>query len=203
MGFWERNIVPRMVDRMCGGKEQTRIRQRVLKELRGEVVEVGFGSGLNLPHLPADVSRLYAIDPSGKGRELAGARLAESPVPVVFAGLDGQDLPLPDASMDAALSTWTICTIPDAVRALSELRRVLRPGGRLHFVEHGLHPDPRVSRWQHRLNPLQKRIGGGCQLNRAIGDLIREAGFSVDRLENYEIKGPRPFTYMYEGTAVR
>ena len=137
------------------------------------------------------------------GRKLAAERVAASGVPVEYVGLDGEQLPLDDASVDHVLTTWTLCTIPDVERALAEMRRVLRPGGALHFVEHGRAPDPGVARWQERLNPLQRKVFGGCHLNRRIDALIRGAGLDVTRLENHYLKGPKPFGYMYVGVATK
>lgn len=143
MGFYGDRVLPRIVDLALSGKEFARVRARVASTLDGEVVEVGFGSGRNVPHYPATVSRVRAVDPATVGRELAARRVAASPVPVEYVGLDGQHLPLDDASADHVLTTWTLCTIPDVEGALDEIRRVLRPGGALHFVEHGRSPDLR------------------------------------------------------------
>ena len=137
------------------------------------------------------------------GRKLAAERVAASRVPVEYIGLDGEQVPLDDASVDHVLTTWTLCTIPDVERALGEMRRVLRPGGALHFVEHGRSPDPGVARWQERLNPLQRKVFGGCHLTRPIDELIRGAGLDVTSLENHYLKGPKPFGYMYVGTATK
>jgi ubiquinone/menaquinone biosynthesis C-methylase UbiE len=170
------------------------------------VLEIGFGSGLNLPEYPATVERVLAVDPSGVGRTLAAKRIAASPIPVEFVGLDGQDIPLGDASVDAALSTFTLCTIPDPTRALAEVRRVIRPNGRLHFLEHGLCPDPDVARWQHRCNGMQQRVAGGCNLDRAVDRLVDDAGFEIEALANGFLDGPkpmRPWGYLYEGRARR
>src|SRR4051812_1730011 len=142
MGFYEDQVLPRLIDKALGGKGFGRLRARAMKGLEGEVLEVGFGSGTNLPHYPAGVTKVLAIDPATVGRKLAAGRVAASPMPVEFIGLDGEHLPLDDASVDHALSTWTLCTIPDAGQALAELQRVLRPGGTLHFLEHGRSPDP-------------------------------------------------------------
>jgi ubiquinone/menaquinone biosynthesis C-methylase UbiE len=174
---------------VCGMKSTKPLRERVCEGLHGQVVEIGFGSGLNVPFYPAAVSGVAAIEPAGVGWKLARRRLGATNIPVEHAGLDGQSLPLPDNSYDAALSTWTLCTIPDAVAALREVRRVLKPGGRLHFLEHGLAPDPRVQRWQHRLEPVQKRFAGGCHLTRPILDLLTEAGFTIAEVDEFYEKG--------------
>ncbi len=164
---------------------------------------MGFGSGLNVPHYPQGVKRVRAVDPAMVGRTLAEGRVAASAIPVEYVGLDGAHLPLEDESVDSVLSTWTLCTIPDVARALVEIRRVLRPEGALHFLEHGRSPDPEVTRWQDRLNPIQRRLFGGCNLNRQIDDLLREAGLEVLSIENYYMRGPKPLGYMYEGVAIK
>jgi ubiquinone/menaquinone biosynthesis C-methylase UbiE len=146
---------------------------------------------------------VYAVDPAVVGRKLAAKRIAASRVPVEFVGLDGAVIPLADASMDNALSTWTLCTIPNVDEALREIRRVLRPGGHLVFLEHGLSDDPRVARRQHRFNPIQQRIAGGCLLDRDPGALIAAAGFEVERVDRFVISGPKIMSYMYAGTARR
>jgi ubiquinone/menaquinone biosynthesis C-methylase UbiE len=155
------------------------LRERVCEGLEGEVVEIGFGSGLNIPFYPASVSRVSAVEPADIGWKLAHKRLAATQVPIERSGLDGQSLPFPDNSFDTALSTWTMCTIPDIDAALTEVRRVLKPGGRLHFIEHGLAPDEPVQRWQHRMEPVQKRVFGGCHLTRPIVPLLTNAGFTI------------------------
>jgi ubiquinone/menaquinone biosynthesis C-methylase UbiE len=165
------------------------------------VLEVGFGSGRNVPHYPTQVTRVWAVDPATLGRQLAAERVAASPVPVDDVELDGEHLPLDDASVDHVLTTWTLCTIPDVDRALAEMRRLLRPGGSLHFVEHGRAPQPRVARWQDRLTPVQRRVFGGCHLNRPIDALIELAGLRLEKLDNYYARGPKPFGYMFEGVA--
>jgi ubiquinone/menaquinone biosynthesis C-methylase UbiE len=189
MGLYTEHVLPRVVDVLCNMKEARPQRERVCAGLRGEVVEIGFGSGLNVAHYPSTVTRVAAIEPADVGWKLAQKRLAAARVPVERAGLDGQTLPFADDSFDAALSTWTMCTIPDIDAALAELRRVLRPGGTLHFVEHGLAPDEDVQRWQHRLEPVQKRVFGGCHLTRSAPDLLRRAGFTIAELDTYYEKG--------------
>jgi len=154
-----------------------------------------------VPLYPGGVERVLAIDPSGVARKMAAGRLAASSIPVEFVGLDGQRIDLPDDSADCALSTWTLCTIPDAVAALRELRRVVRPGGELFFLEHGRSPRPNVEKWQHRLDPVQRRIAGGCHLSRDIPDLITEAGFDVEHLAEFDIAGLAVMSHMYSGVA--
>lgn len=201
MGFYEDRVLPRFIDVALGGRAFSGIRSRVASALEGEVLEVGFGSGPNVPHYPAGVHRVRAVDPATHGRRLAAKRVEVSPVPVEYVGLEGEQLPLEDASVDHVLTTWTLCTISGVERALGEMHRVLRPGGELHFVEHGRAPDPKVARWQDRLTPLQRRMFGGCHLNRPIDDLIAAAGFEVKRLENYFMRGPKAIGYMFEGVA--
>jgi ubiquinone/menaquinone biosynthesis C-methylase UbiE len=203
MGWYAEQVLPRLTDVVMSRPELTRIRARVAAELEGEVLEIGFGSGLNVPHYPAAVTRVRAVDPATVGRRLAAGRVANCPVPVEYVGLDGQELPLESASVDHVLTTWTLCTIPDVARALGEIDRVLRPGGRFHFVEHGRSPDSDVARWQDRLTPLQRRVAGGCHLNRPIDELIAHSGLELAQMTNYYVKGPRSFGYMFEGVATK
>jgi ubiquinone/menaquinone biosynthesis C-methylase UbiE len=202
MGLYRDHVFPRVMNRACNTKETRRIRAAVCAPLAGEVLELGFGTGLNLAHLPATVTRLLAVDPLQKGRELAADRLAATPVEVDFVGLDGQSLELDDDSVDAALSTWTLCTIPDATAAVREVGRVLRPGGTFHFAEHGRAPDHRVRVWQDRLNGVQRRVACGCNLNRDIAAVIAAGGMTVTGLETFYAKGdPKIFGWIYQGTA--
>ncbi len=192
MGLYADRVLPHLVDRTCGVKHLYPLRERVCAGLAGSVVEIGFGSGSNVAFYPGDVTHVTAIEPADVSWKLAARRLQDSAVPVERSGLDGQSLPFPDGTFDAALSTWTLCTIPDVLAALREVRRVLKPGGRLHFVEHGLAPDAEVQRWQRRLEPIQKRIAGGCHLTRPIVELITTAGFTITDLDVfYEPHAPR------------
>jgi ubiquinone/menaquinone biosynthesis C-methylase UbiE len=203
MGIYADQVLPRAVDLLMRGAELTAVRARVAAGLSGEVLEVGFGSGRNVAHYPAAVTRVFAVDPAQTGRKLAARRVAASSVPIEYIGLDGQSLPLPADSVDHALTTWTLCTIPDPQRALREIRRVLRPGGALHFVEHGRSTDPPVARWQDRLTPVQRRIAGGCHLNRPIDTLIADSGLELTRLDRYYLRGLKSLNYSFEGVAAK
>jgi ubiquinone/menaquinone biosynthesis C-methylase UbiE len=204
MGLYGDRVLPHLLNVVMNNKQSRRIRARVCEGLSGEVVEIGFGTGHNLPFIPATVTRLYAVEPSGVGVRLASERIAASTVDVDVVGLDGQRLPLADESVDAALCTWSLCTIPDPVAAVREVARVLRPGGRLHFVEHGASPDVGVRRWQERLNGMQQRLFGGCNLNREIDAIVIEGGLRIERLDTYYGKGePKPFAWFNEGLALR
>jgi ubiquinone/menaquinone biosynthesis C-methylase UbiE len=201
VGFYEARILPYIVDIALSGREFARLRARATAGLEGEVLEVGFGSGRNVPHYPPAVTRVQAVDPATVGRKLAVKRVAASPIPVEYVGLDGQTLPIESGSIDHVLTTWTLCTIPDVHRALVEIRRVLRPGGALHFLEHGRSPDPQVARWQDRITPINRRLAGGCHPNRPIDALLAGADLEVTRMENYYVRGPKPLGYMFEGAA--
>jgi ubiquinone/menaquinone biosynthesis C-methylase UbiE len=200
MGFYDDQVVPRLTD-VALGRPMEEVRARVTAGLAGEVLEIGFGSGRNLPHLPAAVTRLLVVEPAAVGRTLAAPRIAAAPFPVEFVGDDGQALPVADAAVDHVLSTWTLCTIPDAEQALREIYRVLRPGGTMHFTEHGRSPRPRVARWQDRLNPAWGRIAGGCHLDRRIDDLVENSGLILKSVQTYPMGGTALIGFAYEGIA--
>jgi SAM-dependent methyltransferase len=202
MGWYGDQVLPRIIDVACGVKVVVPLRRRVCEQLHGRVLEIGFGSGLNVPYYPGEVTTVDAAEPSDVAWRLAGKRLAASSVPVRRSALNGELLPYGEHSFDSALSTWTLCTIPDPAAALREVRRVLRPGGTLRFVEHGLAPDEDVRRWQHRLEPMQKRLFGGCHLTRPVGDLLTAAGFTITELDVFYEGRPRALGAQSLGTAV-
>jgi SAM-dependent methyltransferase len=193
VGFYGERVLPRILNAACGTKAVEPLRRRVCGGLAGAVVEIGFGSGLNVPFYPAAIIRVAAVEPSDTGWKLAAGRLGATAVPVERSGLDGQSLPFPDDSYDAALSTWTLCTIPDVAAALAEIRRVLKPGATLHFLEHGLAPDESVRRWQRRLDPLEQRIAGGCHFTRPVINLLTTAGFTIEELDVFYEQGAPKF----------
>jgi ubiquinone/menaquinone biosynthesis C-methylase UbiE len=201
MSFYGERVLPRLIHWTLGSREFLDLRRKYLEGTSGTVLEVGFGSGLNLPFYPRGVTKLYAIEPSAGAWELAREAIVAAPFPIERAGETAESIPLPDASVDAAVSTWTLCTIPDAGRALREIRRVLAPGGAFRFIEHGRSSEPGVARWQDRLTPLQKRLAGGCHLNRQIDELIAGAGLHLERLDNFYVRGPKIGTYLYAGVA--
>jgi ubiquinone/menaquinone biosynthesis C-methylase UbiE len=197
-------VLPRLQDKVMNRKGTRAVRARVCAGLAGEVVEVGFGTGLNASYYPRDVTKVFAVEPSSVCMRIAASRIAQSHTPVEAAGLTGEHLDLPSQTFDAVLSTWTLCTIPDLGAALEELRRVVKPGGFLHFVEHGHAPDESVARWQRRIEPINKKLAGGCHLTRRIPECIEEAGFRIEHLDSYYFEDePRPFGYTFEGRAIR
>jgi len=203
MGLYQRYLLPRLVQCACGSPVIDRQRRKVVPLAQGEVLEIGFGSGLNLPHYRREhVTRLWALEPSAGMRALAAARVAGSGLDVQWLDLPGEAVPLPDGSVDCVVMTYTLCTIPDAAAALAQVRRVLRPGGRLLFCEHGAAPDADVRRWQDRLDGLWGRFAGGCHLNREMEPLIVSAGFRFDDLQSrYLPKTPRFAGYNTWGCA--
>ncbi len=201
MGFYNDQFLPRFINVMLGNKEFGKVRREVCEGLTGDVLELGFGSGLNLPYLPPEVTGVWTVDPSRVALQLAAKRIAAAPADVHVGGLEGEHLDFPDDRFDSALSTMTLCTIPDVRGALRELRRVMKPDARFHFAEHGHAPDPKVARTQDRLNGLQNKLAGGCHLNRPIDTLLTDAGFEIEKIRNFNLKGPKAFGYMYVGQA--
>lgn len=201
MSFYQRRILPSLTDLAMRQINLAVYCRRVIPAAEGRVLEIGVGSGLNLPLYTRRAERVIGLDPSPKLLQMARNAMSTTAFPVELMAGPAEAIPLEDRSIDTVVTTWTLCTIPDAPRALGEMRRVLKPEGRLLFVEHGRAPDASVRRWQNRLTLLWKRIGGGCHLNRAIADLIVTAGFRPDRLETGYMKGPKPMTFMYEGSA--
>lgn len=203
MGFYTDRVVPHIVNFTCGSKRVDPLRRRTCAGMSGEVIEVGFGSGLNVPFYPEPVRRVAAVEPSDIGWKLARKRLAATATPIERSGLDGEALPFPDSRFDAALCTWTLCTIPDVGAALGELRRVLKPGAALHFLEHGLAPDEKVRRWQRRLDPIEVKCAGGCHFTRPIVSLLTDAGFEISEVDVfYGRGGPKFATAISLGVAV-
>jgi ubiquinone/menaquinone biosynthesis C-methylase UbiE len=201
MTIYEQWVLPHLIDLVMRNKEATRHRRKLLPAARGQVLEIGAGSGLNLPFYGTEVARLFALDPSEKLLAMARRKQARVAFPVEFLQHSAEEIPLDAASIDTVVTTWSLCTVPDAMQALREAKRVLKPGGALLFVEHGWAPEPQVQRWQQRLNPVWKRCAGGCNLDRKIDRMIREAGFAIDALDHEYLPGPRPFTYTYFGRA--
>lgn len=203
MGFYAEHVLPHMINLACGSRPIHHQRRKVVPLAHGRVLEVGMGSGLNLPYYAADkVELVWGLEPSPGMRRRARKRLAASPVAVEWLDLPGEEIPLEDNSVDTVLLTYTLCTIPDWQRALEQMRRVLKPGGQLLFCEHGEAPDDGVRRWQQRLNPTWKLIGGGCHLNRPIPRLLEQAGFAISGLETmYLPSTPRFAGFNYWGRA--
>jgi SAM-dependent methyltransferase len=203
VGVYNDQFVPRLVECCCGSSGFDTWRARATEGLSGRVVEIGFGSGLNVPLYPPAVDTVLAVEPSLVARRRSERRVRAATVPVEHVGLDGQSLPLDDASCDAALCTFTLCTVPDPAQALDELWRVLKPTGTVHFLEHGLSPDPGVAKWQHRIDPIQRRLADGCHLTRDPSALVAQAGFEMRGNEQRYVKGPKPWCWLTLGVAAK
>lgn len=201
MSFYQDRILPCLIHFAMRQRNLIAYRRRVISAADGRVLEIGIGSGLNLPLYSGNTKQVIGLDPSLRLLQMASRARATALRPVELLEGSAEAIPLEDKSIDTVVTTWTLCSIPDAAKALAEMRRVLRPSGQLLFVEHGRSPDAGVRRWQDRLTPIWKRIGGGCHLNREIAELIGNAGFRMDRLETGYMKGPKPMTFMYEGRA--
>lgn len=203
MNLYRRVIFPQLLDLALSGERMERYRRQLLAHVQGAVLEIGFGTGLNLSCYPEHIRKITGVDPNPGMGSLARRRIASSPIAVDWQVADAQELPFPSQSFDSVVSTWTLCSIPNVAKALREIRRVLRAGGKLFFLEHGLSEDPQVQRWQNRLNPLQKVIADGCNLNRDMARLIREAGFRFEQLERfYMADQPKFIGYTYQGIAL-
>lgn len=201
MSFYRRHIVPPLLHLAMRQSALRPFRQRVIGAAEGRVLEIGCGSGLNLPLYGAAVRTVIALDPSAELLRMARDRAVGASIPVELLEASAEAMPIDTGSVDTVVTTWTLCSIADAPRALAELRRVLKPGGALLFVEHGRAPEPGVARWQDRLDPLWHRVAGGCHLNRKMDALITDNGFSIDTLVNTRLPGPRTHTFLYEGRA--
>ena len=204
MEAYAKYILPRIIDLVMKNKDMARLRADWVPHAHGDVLEIGIGSGLNLPFYSSEVRRLYGVEPSVELQRLARVRAASATTKVEFLSQSAEEaLPLSDQSIDTVVITWTLCSIADPPSALRQMKRVLKPSGLLIFVEHGRAPDPKVSTWQDRITPVWERIGGGCHLNRNIDVLLKDAGFKIEELETNYLPGPRPMTYTYRGFARR
>ena len=206
MGLYARYVLPKLINSACAQKPMSEMRAQYVPRASGRVLEIGFGTGLNLPHYgtgAAAPSALLALEPAADVVALARQRLAETPLPVEVMPASAEQIPMPDAMFDTVLSTWTLCSVANVYRALAEMRRVLKPGGQLVFIEHGASPEPAVLRWQQRLEPAWKLIGGGCHLSRRTDELVAGAGFRIEELETGYLPGPKVATFTYRGVAAK
>jgi len=202
MSLYEKHILPYLTHLVCSGKTFDQKRSVVVPDARGDVLEIGMGSGLNIPHYEQhNIRQLIGLEPSEALRKRAQTIASKTGIPLKLISNGAEDIPLENKSMDTVLITFAMCTIPEIETALNEIRRVLKKDGQLLFCEHGLAPETRVQRWQNRLNPVWKKLAGGCNLNRDIPSLIQEAGFKIDEIENQYMRGPKALTYIYRGTA--
>lgn len=201
MSFFQRCVIPRLTHLAMRQKQLLPFRQRVTGAAEGRVLEIGIGSGLNFSYYGGAVTSIIGLEPSSELLRMARPHAKAARAPVTLMDASAETIPLDSGSIDTIVTTWTLCTIANAAQALGEMRRVLKPGGALLFVEHGRAPEPSVARWQDRLDPLWSRLAGGCHLNRKMDDLIRSSGFRIEALENARIPGPRTHTYLYQGRA--
>ena len=205
MSLYEDRILPWGIDKACGSRNFSKRRAQLFSAhpIGGVVVEIGFGSGTNIPFIPSTVTKYLAVDPATRARKYAEKRLANHPLNLEYVGLDGAQLDLEDASVDHVVSTMSLCTIPDVKQALSEAQRVLKPGGSLVFLEHGLSPDPKIARRQEKFNPIQNKLFGGCNLNRDMFALIADSGLHLSGTSSFQMPGPKILGYMYSGAATK
>jgi ubiquinone/menaquinone biosynthesis C-methylase UbiE len=201
MGLYSKYVLPTLIDAACRNKDVSELRKQVVPEAWGIVLEVGIGSALNLPYYSANVEHLYGIDKSPELLQMARRRTVDTRFPVSLLNQTAAKIPLEDRSVDTVVMTWVLCSVAEDAAALQEMRRVLKPSGRLIFLEHGLAPELKIQSWQHRLNPIWKRVCGGCCLNKKIDELISGAGFAITELRNSYMPGPKPMTYVYSGCA--
>ena len=201
MGFYARYVLPNLLDLAMRNKETARLRAAWIPQAKGQVLEIGIGSGLNVPFYSTQVEHVFGVDPSRELQEMAQKRAGRAVDVEFFTQSAEQDLPLPDGSIDTIVMTWTLCSIPKPAEALRSMRRLLRPDGQLLFIEHGRSRDPNVVVWQDRITPFWRRIAGGCHLNRKVDELISAAGFRFTRLDTFYTLGPRPMTFTYQGLA--
>ena len=205
MGFYEDWIVPRLIEVGCSTRPILKQREKVVPQAVGRVLEVGMGTAINIPYYDASkIEMVWGLEPSEGMRRKAAPRIAKAPFPIEWLGLPGEQIPLDNDSADTVLLTYTLCTIPDAAQALGQMRRVLKPGGRLLFVEHGAAPDENVRRWQERINPIWKRLAGGCNINREIPHMIESAGFKIEDIDTMYVPGtPKIDGFQYRGSATQ
>ena len=203
MGFYENRVLPHVIELACGTKPISKQREKIVPRAEGRVLEVGMGSGHNIPFYDPDrVEMVWGLEPSEGMRRKAQVRLAQAPFEVEWLDLPGEEIPLDDDSADTVLLTFTLCTIPDYRVALAQMRRVLKPGGRLLFSEHGAAPDSGVRKWQDRVNPIWKKVAGGCNINRQVPEAIKEAGFAIQELDTMYLPGtPSIAAFQYWGYA--
>jgi len=203
MGLYEKYVLPKLIDAACGQKPMRELRSRYVPQATGRVLEIGIGSGHNLPHYGGEVTALTGLDPAAELTGKARERAAALGRPVEMLGVSGEEIPADDARFDSIVCTWTLCSIPNVYAALREMRRVLRPGGRLIFIEHGRAPEAGVQKWQRRIEPVWKKIGGGCHLTRQADELIGDAGFTIRELDSGYEPGPKFAAFMTHGIAER
>lgn len=203
MGFYSNLVIPYCIDLSMSSSNLEQYRQELLKDVSGEILEIGFGTGLNLPHYPEQVTKITTVEPNPGMQKLARSRIKQSQITVDYKILNGESLPMKDATFDSVVCTWTLCSIPLVEQAIAEVNRVLKPGGKFLFIEHGLSQDPRVQVWQNRLTPIQKVIADGCHLNRRIKELVEQQFLTVTIKQFYAPKLPKVIGYMYQGVAVK
>jgi ubiquinone/menaquinone biosynthesis C-methylase UbiE len=203
MGFYSNLIIPYCIDLSMSGSNLRQYRQELLKDVSGEILEIGFGTGLNLPHYPEQVTKITTVEPNPGMQKLARSRIKQSQITVDYKILNGESLPMSNAMFDSVVCTWTLCSIPLVEQAIAEVYRVLKPGGKFLFIEHGLSQDPSIQVWQNRLTPIQKVIADGCHLNRKINELVQQQFSNVTIKQFYASKLPKIIGYMYQGVAVK